>query len=502
MGKSNKSPKDREFSLWCNEKNHKFNAETFARVSKKCASLVHANDYQGTINHPVTEETFNAFVLACQLKPFKVTITNAFELLELAQEWGIPSLETFVNRYISQKGLKRKVEDDYLGKLMTHLEDDNADVSNDIAGIARNFNEYLSDDRLVQVHPEHLFKILMQAENRRINPQLLIDFVMKLIENEPEKAVPLCLRIDFDRLTTEQNEEIFQCREIHEQAMGYFIAEALSALRNKATDDLTANEQRYIKEIQDIRDYLTKQRTVALAELQTQFESETKALEELIEKQQNQINELKQFRDNAREEAAQQQENFKKTYAKFSTESERIHGILKNIKRMEKERREKIHKLVNEKSIPIKQTVDEKCAEIISADKHKRDLMEKTVIERRDRLLQNHEEIKSMVNTFDLTIQHIHERINETRATVAAKIVTDHLRHDQFLRDVDRRFDVFAADDKIWNLEVDQVINAENIIRKLESKLRTTCPINVNHEIKTSTDAIERFASLFTRKKA
>ena len=501
MSKSDKHNKPKEFSLWCNEKNHKFNTDTFARVSKKCASLVHANDYQGAITHPVSPEAFNAFSLACHLKPFKVTLTNAFELLDLAQEWGIPSLENFVGKYIHQKGLKRQEEDDHLAKLLAKAEDVKSDISNEVAGIARNFNEFLIDERLARVHPEHLFKILMQAENRRINMQLLIDFVMKLIENEPEKAVPLCLRLDFDKVSEHQNEEIFQCREMHEQAMGYFIAEALSTLRNKAQDELTNVEQRYIKEIQDIKDTLTKQRNEQLDAVNEEFEKETKEIEDLIKKQQKQIDQLRQLRDKHRKMAKEEEARFEETMNGFKDDLEKQLEIKDNLQKLEEARRAKIRKLVSEMVVPIQNTVSQRCDEITRDDNHRRDLFQKDIFEWRERYLHNYEEIKAQINKIDLDIQYIQKRVSETRGTIAAKIITDQLRHDSFLRRIEKRFEVFNTEPGFWNLTPEQVEESEVIVKKLENRVRSSCPLNVDHHIASSADAIQKFADVFKPKK-
>ena len=46
------------FKLSCNEHIYEFPAETFARVSKKCAALLKAGDYQANIVHPVSVDAF------------------------------------------------------------------------------------------------------------------------------------------------------------------------------------------------------------------------------------------------------------------------------------------------------------------------------------------------------------------------------------------------------------------------------------------------------------
>ena len=498
MSRHSKYEPPSDFSLWCNERVHSFPAATFSRVSKKCAALVKANDYQGAIDHPVKEETFNAFSDACRLKPFKVTLTNAFELLDLAREWGIPSLEAFVRGYIKQKGLIVIDDDDYLTLLLQHAPDSTKDISSAIAGVARNFNKYLRDERLAEVHPEHLFKVLIQAEHRKIDQQLLIDFVMKLLESQPEKAVPLCLRIDFDRLTSDQIETIFQTREIHEQAMGYFIANALSSARDKQQYDLTESEQVYIKEIQDIREYILKHRTVALAKIQDEFEDELRGLNELIESQKKQLEELREIRIKQLEDIDQESLAFEEQMKKFDRELERITDIVEKKMEMAEKRRALLRSKVNAAIIPLREFFENRLEDISGNDVHRRNLMQKAIYEMRDAFLQKHDEITNMINQLEQDIQAIHNRIMETRATTAAKIVSDQLQRDYFIRNIDRRFDVFNVDPPIWELTSDQVREAEEIVQKLEFRIRDSCPINVKHKIQTSVSAFQRFASVFS----
>lgn len=468
----------KEFTLWCNEKNHKFPVDTFARVSKRCAALVKANDYQGAIKHRVSEDVFDAFSQACQLKPFKVTLTNAFELLELAQEWGIPSLEQFVNNYIESKGLKKQDDNDALGQLLKHLEDEDADLTDDISAVSKKFNDYLRDDRLKQVHPEHLFKIIMQAEPRQINQQLFIDFVMKLFEEEPEKAVPLCLRVDFDRITDSQNEEIFQCREMHEQAMGYFIAEALSAIRDKEQTDLSSTEQKYIKLLQDIREYIVKHRAIALSKVENEFESETKQLNDLIEKQQNIIEELRQLRDQQRQQIAENTQKYNVEYQKFERELERQQEVISQKQKIEQKRKENIQNEIETQCVPIEEMYEQKSSEIDSNDLHRRENVEKALNEFRDRYLDNYQDVKALHNGTTNTINSILDRINEMRACFASTVLNDELKDDAYMRDTSKKFEVFAMDPKLWDLTPESVQQAEEFLKKLEDRIRKSCPIN------------------------
>lgn len=490
------------FSLWCNEENHKLPVETFARVSKRCAALVKANDYQGAIPHPVSEEVFTAFSLACQLKPFKVTLTNAFELLELAQEWGIPSLEQFVNNYIESKGLKKQDDGDCLGQLIQHLEDDEADLSADIAGVAKRFNDYLRDDRLARIHPEHLFKILMQAEPRHINQQLLINFVMKLFETEPEKAVPLSLRIDFDRLSNSQIEDIFQCREMHEQAIGYFIAEAMSSIRDKQQTDLASNEQKYIKQMQEIREYIVKHRALALAKVEKEFETQTAELNALIEKQQKDIQLLQQIREEQKITMTETKQNYEVTKQKFQRELERQQGIIDMKQRIDDERKQKINNAVDEQIVPLLDNCDTRLNEIDGKDNNRLNLVSQSINEKSDTYLRNVDDINTFFSKTDNQVQYIQESISETKAVFAAKIINDQLKRDGYMRDVTHRFEIFDTDPRLWDLTGDRVEKSEEILKKLEDRVRKSCPLNFKHQNRQSMDMFMKFAESFSGDKS
>ena len=500
----------RKFSLWCNEKLYEYPADTFTRVSKKCAALVKANDYQGTITHPVSEETFEAFSAACKLEPFKVTLNNAFELLELAQEWGIPSLETFVTNYIVAKGIKRRDMGDPLGDLLIHIEEEQEDPRLihdakhiaqkrlDIEGVAHMFNQYLTDERLAQVLPEILFKIMMQAEQFQINQQLLIDFVMKLLESEPEKAIPLCLRIDFDLLTDAQIEMIFQAREIHEESLGYFIADSISALRNKQQNLLSENEQRYLKEMQDIREYIIKERTGVLAKIQEEYDKKYEGLTKTSEDQENQINELKKLRDELQQMMDDEDANFNHQVHRFEKEMAKQQKLLDQRQAVLDSRHELIDNGVNTKAPPIVDDALARIKEIMEEDEKRRQQLKQNIEQLLVRLRKHQELEKNRLDEVNRAIDAIHDRITVSLASVAAKIVNDQFNYNFFLRDISNKLDLFNTDPKIWDLTPEIVEENLKIVVEIEESLKKTCPMNVNHQIRASMEVFTKFANTLT----
>ena len=483
------------FHLWCNEHQYDFPAETFARVSKKCAALVKASDYQGKITHPVSDETFEAFQAACKLEPFKVTITNAYELLDLAQEWGIPSLETFVSKYINDKGIKRRDVGDPLGDLILYMNeetknpnitkdpDHNAVMRSCISDVARLFNQYLTDERLAEVHPEILFKIMMETDPSHVNQQLLIDFAMGLFEKEPEKAVPLCLRIDFDLLTDAQVEEIFQCREIHEQAMGYFVADSMSAIRNKEDNDLEQNEEKYSDTLQALKEDITNEKTRSMGEIQSTYETEIAKLEELAARQTEQLEALKKLKEDQIQMLQDEEDRFNEEVSKLEDQLHNLKGVTEERQAAINERQDLVRARVKNGSQPVVENTNKQIDELGQQDQERRDKMLNTLNPMLEKAQKQYDTETGRVEEITNDLQTMSDKISESFATLASKVVNDQFRSNYFLRDIQNKYELFNSEPKIWDLTPEQVEQAEQIVRKLEAKVSSSCPLNVHHQI-------------------
>lgn len=469
------------FHLYCNHHTYEFPLDKFRQVSKRCAALVKNGDYQGTINHPVSDEAFEAFSAACQLQDFQTTQTNAFELLDLAKEWGIKSLEAFVNNYINAKGLKRPDERDYLTPLLEHLEeeDDGYDNIYDVVGISKKFNEYLQDDRLLELHPETIFQIYHHAViYGSVDQKLFAEYVINQFEKDPEKAVPLTLLMNFDLLNHKQVEDIFQCRDMHEEFIGYFIAAALSTLRAKSQDNIDDMEENNLKEIDNIRDSLKKLKNDSLGKVQEQFEADRDAVKEIIDKQKEEIKALKDLKKQQQKKIDEEKQKFNEQEAKIREQIDNQKNKLSQIQRKLKLRKKNITDEINDQTDAFKYRVIQKGAEIANNDKTRStEFAEKVapeadqIKEKSDELIEQNKKVREKVDS-DLYW------LKTVQTTFAAKVVHDQLRFDHFLRNVSKRFDVFNTDPKIWDLDVDSVRQAEKLVNSLEKRVNGSCPIS------------------------
>ena len=491
------------FRLWCNHQTYEFPLDTFKQVSKKCAALVKNRDYQGTINHPVSEEAFNAFSLACQLKDFQTTQTNAFELLDLAQEWGIKSLENFVANYIAAKNLKRPEEGDHLEPLLKHLDDDDYDQINDVVGIAKDFNKYLQDDRLLQLHPEQIFQIYHHAETqkREIDPDLFAEYVVKLFEEDPQKAVPLTLLMDFDRLSKEQIEEIFQCSEMHEEFIGYFIAAAMSTLRQKAMTDLDDMEERHLKEIDDIREAVKNHRKESLDRIQDQFDIGAKELREIIEQQKQQIQELRDLKMKQQLKIGDSDRQFQKKQSEIEKEIQREKDLIAQMQSVIRQRRRLIAEELKNQFNAVRYEIGEKLREIEFNDQQRSSDVGCRYPPQAEESLQEIEALTERGITLDEKVKTTQHWVKTVTSTFAAKVVHDQLRFDHFLRNTSKKFDLFNVEPRLWDLDADAVKNAEDVVRRLESKIQNNCPISVRQQIEMSVNVMKQFANILSGNK-
>lgn len=497
--KAEKSEEARVFSLWCNGRLHKLPADVFTKVSKKAHALVKAGDYQGTITIPVSAEALDAFLSACELKQFKVTTSNAFQLLDLASEWGVKDLESYVQKYIIEHHLKREEGRDYLGNLLLHLEDD-WDAQEDIAGVARNLNSYFEDSRLMDVHPEALFKVLMLAEEHGVDPQRLITFVMKLFDVNPEKAVPLILRVDFDRMKDDQREEVFLCREIHELAMGYFLAASMSASRNKAARDLAIVEQRHQRELAEIKDSTRKKRAAGIKEVEEEYERQKQDLIELIEDQKRQIEELKKVREANKQRMEEEAEKYDQEIEKLKQELARQTAIVEEKQAVVDERKRQIQEEIDTQVAHLREEFEEKRKNLEEGDDEKRREVRQKVKPYLEQFREHREQCSGhLAQEVAGKVSATNNELTEIKATVAAKLVRDQVRFDGFLRQIERRFEVFDDTNKttLWGLNSDQVRKAEELVVRLEQNVSATCPINkLSKSFKKVVEGMTDFAKM------
>ena len=458
--------------------------------------LVREGQTQGVIERRVRNEVFEAFVAACQLRPFKVTPSNAYELQALAFEWGVTSLEKFVAEYIKEKNLKPPPEIDYLGVLIEHLEH-GIDDPNDIIGVANIVNDALEDERLESVPPEVIFKILIAADQKKmeqfrveqprqdqpkpdhqaLDQQALINFTMKLFDTNPSSAVPLTLLIDFDQLTKEQRDIIFQCKEMHEQNIGYFIAHAMSATRNKAERELSQSEAQLLTDLNALREGLKQHQRNSVGALKREQDESLGDLKNEFVRHQKKLDQLKEFTKQHRADIDEAKEDHAKRFEEMKDKLEVIDVMTSQRSKISESMADAVDDEVNAQIDKLRIDVNNQLRNLANDDEEQCNKLEQNLKKMIEAEQQRLKQLRNRINITNETIKSTNESITDVQATLAAKIVHDRLKFDNFLRNTDSRFDVFKQDGGIWGLDVDDVKKAEKFVEQIERNIDQLCPI-------------------------
>ena len=155
----------------------------------------------------------------------------------------------------------------------------------------------------------------------------------------------------------------------------------------------------------------------------------------------------------------------------------KIDSIVNEVHDTQNKRFDTIRGHIDEGVAPITKFALQSLASITSHNFHKRDILKKGLEERRNRYLQNCQEVSISENNEEILLKNLQDKINDVRAIFAAKILKDQLRKDSFLRDTTNQFAIFDIEPGLWELTSNQVQLAASKIDSLESKIKSRCPI-------------------------
>lgn len=488
MTKVNRSPKqfsaDDTFTLYMGKAKYVFQSDIFAKMSKKCAKLIQQGIHQGTIMKAVRQDTFEAFIAACQLQPFKVSAANVYELLDLSIDWQVTSLEKFANDFIESKKdkLQPPPKIDYIELLINRVQQNIYDI-NDIRAVSAIINEALLDSRFSTLPPEVIFQVILSSDPHEIDQQLLIDFVLSMFDKKPSTAVPLTLFMNFDLMSGEQNDKVFFSKKMHEENLGFFVSWILSYTRNNSERELQESFSKFHQDFGDLYENMKKASRNSRNKLKKLHDQEIAEMEQTIAKQKE---ELEKLIEEAKEEDRQIEEDEKEhqaEIAKMKEELAKIEQVGEECNIEEPDTEGQIKSVVNEEIEKLKEDLNEQMEKVrtknqTNCQKISDDLMKpidefKKVID--DMLVKSTE----MTNSID----ELNTSITEMKSSLTAKIVRDKLRCDKSIRDIENRFKLFENKNKSpWNLSADQIENSERFINALEVRLDQLCPIRGNQQ--------------------
>jgi hypothetical protein len=463
------------FALWHDSKRYDLPGELFSRLSKRGARSMKQGESYGFISTRARDEAVESFISACKLEPYKVRPSIAFELLSLSEEWEVPTLQRFISDYIQSKALDTRLRADPLGTLLLHLEMGVSDPA-DLYQVAEIVNDILQDDRLLLVPPELIFKIILAADTKTLDQQLLIDFTLALLYENPSAAVPLTLLLDFGRLDEDQTEAVFLTREMHRMNLNFFTAWALSYGRNKAETELLQFRLRELNEIAMMKDLLNRGQDDQVLQAESRHRDEFGRLQRIAVDQQLEL-------DRLMEEITTQEKEQEQTETEHRR---RISGMIAKIEEMSKNRtecsaatdgedehirgevREQIDKLHAEFSANLGEVLDHAAKHLNRVKGEEKSGMDPVVDGVRD--------MEAKFTAYEKTIGSLNDSIQEGKGVLAVKMLRDQLRFDKYVRTTKEKLRVFKKGEPIWNIDGRQAKMANKLLSDLQKSIEDVCP--------------------------
>ena len=485
MSKVHRSPKtfspENTFTLYMGKARYVFEGDIFMKMSKKCARLVRQGIHQGTIMKKIRQDTFEAFIAACQLQPFKVSAANAYELLDLAIDWMVPSLEKFANDFIKSKDLPPPPPVDFIEVLKDHCSLKIQDI-NDIRAVANIINKAFTDARFGSLPPEVIFQTILTADPKTIDQNLLVTFILSMFDKKPSTAVPLTLQMNFDMLNNEQRDKVFFSKKMHEENINYFVSWSLSAARNRAERDLQESYTKFHQDFGELYDNLKKANRTSRTKLMKLHEQELNEMNNIIEKQKKEIEELM-------EQAREEDKRFEEDEYDHKEQLQKMLEELAKIEQIGQECNLGSGGAASQVKAVVKDQINQLRGDLDKQIQSVRDLNEANCKKIFDDLMRPIEEFRKVISDLfgksDQMLQSIDElkgTVLQMKSTLTAKIVRDKIRCDKFIRDTDDRFKIFQSDPPVWGLKPKQVEDSEKFILGLEERLDQLCPIRGNQQ--------------------
>jgi hypothetical protein len=465
----------RTFSLWHNYTRYELPGETFSRLSKRAALMMKQGESYGYISARARQESLESFISACKLEPYKVRPSTAFELLAIAEEWEVPTLQRFLNDYISSRSLSSRSKNDPLGGLLLHLQMGQPDVS-DIYQVADVINEVLQDDRLLLVPPETIFRIVLAADSRHLDQQLLINFTLVLLYENPAAAVPLILLLDFGKLDEDQAEAIFLTRELHRLNLNFFAAWAMTYVRNKAETELLQFKLRELNEVAIMKEVLDRNQDDQVLQSEARHREEIGRMQRFAVDQQLELDRLMEELTN--QEA--QQELREKDHQKQLFEVRRL------IQEMDKAGSEcnenseyEQEQLRSEVADEIDRLRQEFVANLTSVVDHEQKYMDRVKGDLKENLGKigaESEALEQQTAEWEKAICEMNGQIDEAKAVMAVKMVRDQLRFDKFVRTTKEKLRIFKKG-SIWDIDMRRAKAANKLLSSLLKAVDEACPV-------------------------
>ena len=469
------------YILWWNEKAYEVDKEIFSRFSKKfkedCKKPENQNqmdiNVENASGEKVDDDTFIAFVNACQLKAFDVNKKNVFDLQFLAgtSQWDVPSLRSFIEEYISKNKIEPPEKIDYIDILINKVEA-HTDEYQDWANVANIIKAALRDPRFANVPPDVIYEILDIAEKKgAVIGKELNAFIMRNLGDKPETAIPLLLRANFEDFDIPQIDEIYKQPLVHTMNINFFTASALSSLQNKNKVLINKSKRMQNLEFKCLEFALDKKCENERNKIELQYKDDIDEIKDEIYRQQGIIDKLRDRIDEhkKRVELAEKKQGSRRTPLDAKALQEMQNEVRQELNIMQDEISDALN--AHEKSM---QKFLEHASDI--AEKHFNKASEQSA----NQINQVQGELSKLIargKETQETINAVNWQLDEARKSFCAKVTRDKIRYDKFLRKTTNKFRIFDKEPRIFNLSASDVKKAEEFLIMIDKRIDSYCPL-------------------------
>ena len=357
------------------------------------------------------------------------------------------------------------------------------DSKSDWTNVADHINKALIDPRFELIPTEIIYQILSIADKKLLKPIFLIHFVLSMLEKKPESAIPLILRLDFDQMTPEEIDKIFDCTLVHELNINFFTIASLSALANREQISIQNNEKRHLIELQSLEYHIKKINETNIFESNKKNNEEIEEINDEIQRQQEIIDKLYEriFEHKNRMDIAENKQKTRRIPIDPIDLEEMQNAINNEINDMTEE----VNSALEEHQVKM---IDFEAESATAADSffNKNIQYGETEISK----IKAHIKFLTKAETkLNDKVKMISNDLTDVKSILCAKVVRDKLRFDQFLRRTANRFKLFDKEPKYWGLNSIIVKDAEEYLKNIDQKLDDYCPIRAQ----TKQEKMENF---------
>lgn len=408
----------------------------------------------------VDQEVFIAFISSCQLKTFQIHPKKAQALLKLAREWEAPSLESYATTVCRENGYPVYPRIDPIGDLKLK-QDKNEDCGADYKRAGAVFMDSLDDDRLLEFDPEPLFRIVAYAEKLpNWDEQKYADFVMKLRKTSPEAAVLLSLRLNFTKISEEDNDALFESPEMRNQSVGFFVAYSLSQTRHQTQELINQTTAKCMDQLREFGDDMLDANSNLKRYLEEDHQRNMKLLDEEINSNADRLDKLvREFTRTADilVEGPLSPNGFGDPALKRIEEDaqDRLNNLYQHIRDELEKNHEVKHPKMQEDVNRVEEEWEREYSDPVASEKRINDRIA---------------ELEGVSHKYHGEIDQIDRDLDHIRGSINAKIARDYVRTDKGSRIEANIYSIFGD-------EADYVKKESVAVAEIDARLDKQCPL-------------------------